>query len=264
MQRRRRTRRLERMAQPGQAVDSSSSATAQYASFGKCVMSKTMRCILTMIGSTLIGFFLAVTFYTPTYEGYIMMPGVVVAVLAASVCSVAFLLSDEARPGKGDCTCTSRAFVVVRRFLCDGSHLPWFHVKTLPNRRGSQRRWAASVVFRRFWTGAAALCVGLCVSFACLSMRTFQRLNADEGFVFDPLKRDPAGHYSDLALPDNRLSALHDYSDLAAVQVGPEDMNHAPTNRLQARPGLRVCLQTNIIVPGLPDPGRRPRDGVCI
>ena len=51
-----------------------------------------MRCILTMIGSTVIGFFVAVTFYTPTWNGYIMMPGVIVGVLAALICSVAFLL----------------------------------------------------------------------------------------------------------------------------------------------------------------------------
>ncbi|EEF60894.1 hypothetical protein Cflav_PD4063 [Pedosphaera parvula Ellin514] len=27
-------------------------------------------------------------------------------------------------------------------------------------------------------------------------MKTFQRLNTDEGFVFDPLQRNSAGHYS--------------------------------------------------------------------
>lgn len=54
-------------------------------------MTKTMRCILMMIGSTILGFIVAVTFYTPTWDGYIMMPGVVVAVITALICSVAFL-----------------------------------------------------------------------------------------------------------------------------------------------------------------------------
>ena len=54
-------------------------------------MSKTMRCILTTIGSTVVGFFVAVTFYTPAWNGYIMMPGVIVAIIAAIVCSIAFL-----------------------------------------------------------------------------------------------------------------------------------------------------------------------------
>ena len=55
-------------------------------------MSKAMRCILTMLGSTVAGFFVAVTFYTPSWNGYIMMPGVVVAVLTALICSTAFLM----------------------------------------------------------------------------------------------------------------------------------------------------------------------------
>ena len=55
-------------------------------------MSKTTRCILTMIGSALVGFFVAVTFYTPTWNGYITLPGVTVAVGAALICSVAFLV----------------------------------------------------------------------------------------------------------------------------------------------------------------------------
>ena len=50
-----------------------------------------MRCIVTMIGSTILGFIVAVTFYTPTRDGYVMMPGVVVAVVTALICSVAFL-----------------------------------------------------------------------------------------------------------------------------------------------------------------------------
>jgi hypothetical protein len=62
-----------------------------------CVMSKTMRCILTMIGSTILGFIVAATFYTPTWNGYIMMPGVVVAVISAFICSVA-LLSCPMKP----------------------------------------------------------------------------------------------------------------------------------------------------------------------
>jgi hypothetical protein len=53
-----------------------------------------------------------------------------------------------------------------------------------------------------------------------------------------------------LALPDNRLFALHDCFDLAVDQVKPEDMNHAPKYRsaLDARPAL--CLHIEIEWPG--------------
>ena len=44
-----------------------------------------------------------------------------------------------------------------------------------------------------FWCMCFA---AFCVSSAMLTMKTFKRLNTDEGFVFDPFQRDAAGHYS--------------------------------------------------------------------
>ena len=56
-----------------------------------CIMSKTMRSILTIMGSTILAFIIEITCYTTTWDGYITMPGVVVAVIAALINTAAFL-----------------------------------------------------------------------------------------------------------------------------------------------------------------------------
>jgi hypothetical protein len=56
-----------------------------------CIMSKTMRSILTIMGSTILAFIFGISCYTPTWDGYITMPGVVVAVIAALINTAAFL-----------------------------------------------------------------------------------------------------------------------------------------------------------------------------
>jgi hypothetical protein len=59
-----------------------------------------------------------------------------------------------------------------------------------------------------------------------------------------------------LALPDNRLFALHDCSDLAAVQVEPEDMNHTPNNPASGKAGITRLFTSEQYCPGLPKPAR--------
>ena len=65
-------------------------------------MSETMRYLLMIIGTTILGCFIAMTFYTPAGDGYIALPGVVIAIISAFLCGVAFF-SCPIKPlvGKG-------------------------------------------------------------------------------------------------------------------------------------------------------------------
>jgi hypothetical protein len=56
-----------------------------------------------------------------------------------------------------------------------------------------------------------------------------------------------------LALPDNRLFALHHCSDLAADQVEPEDMNHMPNHPAPGKAGIARLLTIERHWPGLPE-----------
>jgi hypothetical protein len=64
-----------------------------------------------------------------------------------------------------------------------------------------------------------------------------------------------------LALPDNRLFALHDCSDLAAVQVEPEDMNHTPNHPAPGKAGIMSLFAIEHICPGLPEPAHSAHTG---
>jgi hypothetical protein len=55
-------------------------------------MNKTMGSILTILVSTIVGFVVAVTFYTPAWNGYVQLPGVIVALVTAFISGATFLL----------------------------------------------------------------------------------------------------------------------------------------------------------------------------
>jgi hypothetical protein len=53
---------------------------------------RAFKCIAVIVVTSLIGFFIAVGFYTPYWNGYVQLPGVIVAAVSATICTTAFLL----------------------------------------------------------------------------------------------------------------------------------------------------------------------------
>src|ERR1017187_381617 len=59
---------------------------------GWLALRRSFGCIAAIIMTTVIGFSVAGMFFTPYWNGYFMMPGVIIAVVCAVICSIAFFL----------------------------------------------------------------------------------------------------------------------------------------------------------------------------